>query len=158
MIHVSESIFRELDFLLISLLCGCFMVLVYDALRVFRRIVKHGTVWLAIEDMVYWISCALLIFAMLYQTNDGLIRGFAIGGIIIGMLLYNQLISPWAVRGLVWLIQKILRMISLPFRFAQKHLKKPAAACRLKILRFLRKVRKILKKIKKTVKIGLCKL
>lgn len=158
MIQVSESIYREADFFLISMLSGCFMILVYDVLRVFRRLMKHGIFWVAIEDMIYWISCAILIFAMLYQKNDGLIRGFAIGGIVIGMLFYNHFISPWAIKGIVWILKKIIGILSYPLRLMRKSVQKPLCFCKHKILRLLRKARKLLKKIGKAVKIGLCKL
>lgn len=158
MIQVSESIYREANFFLISILSGCFMILVYDILRVFRRLIKHGMIWIAIEDMFYWISCALLVFAMLYQKNNGLIRWFAIGGIAIGMLLYNHFVSSWAVRGIVWILKKVIYILTFPFQFVKKSVQKPIGYCRRKILKILRKARKLLKKIGKTVRIGLCKL
>lgn len=158
MIQVSEGIYREANFFLISILSGCFMILVYDVLRVFRRLVKHGMIWIAFEDMLYWIGCALLVFAMLYQKNNGLIRWFAIGGIAIGMLLYNHFISSWAVRGIVWILRKIIHMLTYPLRLAKKSVQKPLGFCKHKILKLLRKARKLLKKIGKTVKMGLCKL
>ena len=96
MIEVSGNILREADFMAVSMLSGCVLVFIYDVLRIFRKLVTHGTIALAIEDMLYWTFCALFIFAMLYRKNDGLIRGFAIGGIVTGMLVYNYLISSWA--------------------------------------------------------------
>ncbi len=158
MIDVSQSILGEADFFLVSVCSGCLMVLVYDVLRVFRRLVRHGVIWTAVEDIIYWIACAVMIFAMLYQRNDGLIRGFAIGGIIIGMLIYNHFISPWAIRGIVWVLKKLIRIVSFPFRFIGKQVKKPLHYCHHKILRFMRKVRKLLKKIYKAVRMGLCKM
>jgi spore cortex biosynthesis protein YabQ len=134
------------------------MILVYDVLRVFRRLIKHGIFWVAVEDMIYLMSCALLVFAMLYQKNDGLIRWFAIAGIAIGMLLYNHFISSWAVRGIVWILKKIINLLTYPLRLAKKGVQKPLGFCKNKILRLFRKARKLLKKIGKAVKIGLCKL
>ncbi len=150
MMSVSESILTEADFFAISILSGCFMVFVYDALRVFRRLIRHGVVWVAIEDILYWVSCALLIFAMLYQKNDGLIRGFAIAGIVVGMLVYNHFISPRVVKGIVFLVQWLIKIFTFPIRFLVGKLKKPVG-------RLHKKAKKLLKKTYKIVKMGLCK-
>lgn len=56
--------------------------------RIFRRIVPHGAIWIGVEDFCYWLLCTAAVFLMLYQENDGMIRGFAIGGVIFGMILY----------------------------------------------------------------------
>ena len=70
MMTVSENIFHELDFFAVSFVLGILLVLVYDCLRIFRRLVRHGTVWISLEDLGYWVFTAFVIFAMLYQKND----------------------------------------------------------------------------------------
>lgn len=157
MISVSESILQEVDFFAVSILSGCLLVFLYDVLRVLRRLLPHGTFLIAVEDIFYWLSCAFFIFAMLYQKNDGLIRGFAIGAIVLGMLIYNHFISPRVIKGVVWLVQKMIRIVSFPIRLAKKVLKKPAAFCRRKTGRLWKKVKKLLKKIYKAGRMILCK-
>lgn len=157
MMEISESIFQEADFFAVSVMSGCFMVFLYDILRVFRKLVKHGAVFTALEDVIYWILAALFIFAMLYRKNDGLIRGFAIGGILIGMLFYNHFISPRTVKAVVWLVQKMIYIFSFPFRMMKRVLRRPAAFCRRKGVRVRKKIKKLLKKIYKAGKIMLYK-
>ena len=86
--RVSEGIFTEAVFLGISVLVGMGLFLLYDIFRIFRRIVPHGAIWIGVEDFCYWLLCTAAVFLMLYQENDGMIRGFAIGGVIFGMILY----------------------------------------------------------------------
>ena len=117
MMTVSENIFHELDFFAVSFLLGIVLVLVYDCLRIFRRLLRHSPAWIALEDLCYWIVTAFVIFAMLYQKNDGLIRGFSIGGIVLGMFLYNQFISCYTVRYIARFLKKIIRMIHKAWRF-----------------------------------------
>ncbi len=157
MMSVSESIFQEADFFAVSILSGCLMVFLYDMLRVFRRLMKHGTVWIALEDIIYWFISAFLIFAMLYRKNDGLIRGFAIGGILTGMLFYNHFVSPRVVKGVVWIVKKLIWLFSFPLRLLRKILRRPAAFLGRKGMRGAKKVKKLLKKIHKAVKIILYK-
>lgn len=157
MMSVSGSILQEADFFGVSLLCGCLMVLLYDVLRVFRRLVAHGTVWIAVEDICYWLLCVVFIFAMLYQKNDGLIRGFAIGGIGIGMLFYNHFISPWSIKGIVWLTKKVIALLLFPLRLLNRLTKRPRAFVKRKSLRLLKRGKKLLKKVYKAVRMVISK-
>ena len=96
--HMSESILKEADILLKALATGAVLILVYDFLRIIRRLVPHGTIWIAIEDILFWVGSAVAVFAMLYQENDGYLRGFSIGGVVLGMILYSVTLSPLVVR------------------------------------------------------------
>lgn len=164
MITVSESIFHELDFFAVSFLLGIVLVLAYDCLRIFRRLVRHGNVWISIEDLCYWIVTAFVIFAMLYQKNDGLIRGFSIGGIVIGMLLYNQLISRYTVKYIVLflekiihLVQKVCRFVFTPVRLAAGAVSAQGKAAADKGRKVQKFFKKRLKKMRNEIKIGLSK-
>ena len=143
---VSETIAGEGSLLLASFLFGIVLMLLYDIFRIFRHIVKHGAVLMAVEDAFYWILCAIGIFAMLYQENDGLLRWFVLGGVAIGMLLENALISPWVIRIFVKVIETWLGVFQRAFGIFAKPGKK---ACSFG--------KKELKKIRKAIKIGLSK-
>lgn len=90
---INADILKELEFLLHSFVLGVFIMIAYDVLRIFRRLCKHSFVVIAIEDLLYWMACAVCIFLMLYQENSGSIRWFAVAGVSAGMLLYNGTIS-----------------------------------------------------------------
>ena len=151
MMAVSAAISEQAASLGVSILIGGALFLLYDIFRIFRRVVPHGNFWIGVEDFFYWLCCTAVVFVMLYRENDGMVRGFSIGGIMIGMLLYYFLLSRFVIRinvmvfGTVFgLLGKIFGTILLPFR---KHGKK--------IIHFFRKR---LKKVCRAVKIGLCKL
>lgn len=88
---MSGQILVELQFFARAFLCGILLTLLYDLIRIFRSLVRHGPAALAVEDLLYWLACGLLIFRMLYEENSGAIRGFAIAAVILGMLLCLQL-------------------------------------------------------------------
>ena len=157
MIEVSGNILREADFMAVSLLSGCVMVFLYDVLRIFRKLVTHGTIALAIEDMLYWTFSALFVFAMLYRKNDGLIRGFAIGGIVAGMFLYNYLISSWATVIVARLLKKLIRLVLYPLHLLAEWTKKPVRFMHHQTARLWKKGAKLLKNVYKEVKIGVKK-
>ena len=148
--EVSTEIIKEADVLFLSLIMGMILLLVYDLIRIFRRLIPHGTLWVGMEDMLFWIASALVLFAMLYRENSGYIRGFAIGGVLVGMLIYNVLLSRLVVKASVFVLKKIWFLVSRPFAWTARLFCKPIG----KVVRFMKKQ---LKKVWRTVKIGLCK-
>lgn len=148
---VSETISQQAVFLGISILLGALLFFLYDILRIFRRIVPHGNIWIGVEDFIYWIVCTAAVFVMLYQENDGMVRGFAIGGIVLGMAVYYVLLSRFVIRINVLVLKTVLGFLGKIFGF----LFRPLWKVWKKVWGFFRKQ---LKKILRAVKMGLCKL
>lgn len=148
---VSEAIGHETVLLGISVLVGAGLFLLYDILRIFRRIRPHGSVWIGVEDFWYWMICTGVVFVMLYRENDGMARGFAIGGVVLGMALYYFLLSRFVIR-----INVVIWKTVLGF------LKKTGSVLFGPLIRILKKAgrffRKELKKFLRAVKMSLCKL
>lgn len=156
--EVSAEILKEADVLLAAFLMGALLLLAYDMLRIIRRLVPHKIWLVGMEDIIFWIGSGIALFAMLYQENSGYIRGFVIGGVLLGMLLYNLVLSTWVVTGSVFLLKKILFVLSRPLVWTARLLKKPVGFVGRKTKKFLRFYKKELKKLWKTVKMGICKL
>lgn len=148
---VSEAIGHEALVLGISILVGAALFLLYDFLRILRRIIPHGSLWIGMEDIIYWLIYTGVVFVMLYRENDGMVRGFAIGGLAFGMLLYFGLLSRFVVRINVMIFGTVVRSVAgiLGFFF------KPVGRIMKKATHFWIKE---LKKIARAVKISLCKL
>lgn len=130
--EISAAIIKEADVLEASVLMGAVLLAVYDQLRIFRRLVPHGLVWIGIEDMLFWLVGAAAIFLMLYQENSGYIRGFAIGGVMVGMAVYNLLLSRHIVRMSVIILRKLLSIFGKPFAWTARLVGRPVK----KVLRF----------------------
>lgn len=154
---ISTEIIKEADVLVISLIMGMILLMVYDLIRIFRRLVPHGTLWVGIEDVLFWIAGAMALFAMLYQENSGYIRGFVIGGVLVGMLLYNLLLSRLVVKISVLILKKIIFVVSRPFVWTARLLRRPLGFFGKMGKKAVRFLKNRLKKIWRTVKIGLCK-
>lgn len=115
---MSSRIIGELDFFVKAFVWGIWITLVYDGLRLFRHLVHHGTVWIAAEDFIYWVVYGLLLFRMVYLENDGMIRGFALLAVFLGMILYLQL------RKLLNHLRKKLQIVLKSFIIKSNHHKK----------------------------------
>lgn len=136
---MSQNIINEIYFFGCCVLTGVAVISMYDVLRIFRRVVKHGVFAVGIEDFIYWVGSSFFVFHIIYIRNDGIIRGFAILAIILGMLIYNVTISHVLVKYISMIINKIIRIVTAPIKWIVK------------------KCSKILKKCYKTVKIMLTK-
>lgn len=84
----------------LSLATGAWLMMAYDTLRVFRLLIRHGPVWMGIEDFLYWMYAGVVTFMLLYEQNDGALRAYVILGVLAGMILYDRLISRFFFKGL----------------------------------------------------------
>ncbi len=156
--NVSETILKEADILLKAFATGVILMLVYDLLRIVRKLLPHGIFLISLEDFLFWTASAVVIFAMLFRENDGYLRAFSIGGVVLGMAVYALTVSRFVVKGAVFLLEKLIYLLFRPIVCMIRLLRRPAGAVRRRIRKILRFSKKRLKKIWKAVKISLCKL
>lgn len=156
---MGSGILDELSFLLHSFLLGIGMIIFYDIFRILRRLIPHKTIFVSIEDMIYWMVCAVLIFLMLYRENDGIIRWFAIAGMTGGMFLYNGTISSYVTNGITWVLKKVIkalswviRLVSKPFSFLYGKCNKIGGNTWGKVTKHFVRRKKGLKKMCRTLK------
>lgn len=136
---MSPGISKELQFFGLAVLRGGLILILYDLIRIIRRIVPHGVLAIAVEDVLYWAGTALLIFQLLYRENDGAVRGYALFAIAAGMFLYHQTVSNRIVEytsGILnwflgfflkpvrFLYRKVVQVLKVAVRFYKKKLKK----------------------------------
>lgn len=90
---MSSAILYEARLLLISILAGAGLMALYDGLRIFRLLVRHGWLLIGAEDLCYWVFSGFTTFYLLYRENDGALRMYVIGGILLSMVLYDRIFS-----------------------------------------------------------------
>ncbi len=98
----------ESQFLFYALIMGIFITFVYDILRIFRRVIPHNNFWISVEDLFFWIYCTAEVFLLMYHQGNGTLRWFAVLGAFIGMGSYKKLISPFFVKYITMLLNKLL--------------------------------------------------
>lgn len=154
---MSGTIAKEAGFWLYAVALGIQLLLLYDLIRIFRRILPHRTAAIGFEDFCYWMAAGVMIFHMLYKFNYGVIRWFAVFGMLAGMLLYHLTVSRLIVKyGTKWL-QALLRLIARPFGFLQKKIRIILTFLNKKQKNFTEFLKKKLKLEKKEGKIGIRK-
>lgn len=150
---MSEMINLEVKFFVVSLAWGLVLLVIYDILRILRRLLKHSVWIVSIEDLVFWIVSGILIFKMMYEQNNGIIRGFSIMAMGMGMIVYYYLISDFFVEIMVWLIHLILG----PFLWVYHTVRWIIHLFLMKVKKVVNFLLKRLKKLFRTVKIGVKK-
>lgn len=85
-----EEIINQLRFFLLSVLTGIVLMLGFDVVGFLRLPIRKRKILLFLLDYIYWVVGSFFVFVMIYQMNDGQIRGFALWGIGFGILLYEQ--------------------------------------------------------------------
>ena len=116
---------------LASVEIGVLMGVLFDLIRIFRKIVKHPNFLVQIEDMLYWIVCALLGFYRLYICNYAEIRPYICIGIILGAVFYFltfsvifMKIATAVINYVKALVNKLIRLIIVPIKAFIKLLKR----------------------------------
>ncbi|MBO5088909.1 MAG: spore cortex biosynthesis protein YabQ [Lachnospiraceae bacterium] len=101
---MAELIYDEIQLFLICLMLGAALALVYDGIRIFRLLIPHQDWVVDVEDLVYWVFTAWMVFRTLFYYNQGMLRGYAFLGMFLGMLVYMLTVS----RLLLFIVRKLL--------------------------------------------------
>lgn len=120
---VSNAVIHQSTLFIQSAVWGFCLAAAYDVLRILRRGIRHKKAAAAAEDILYWLVAAGVIYALLYQYDDGAIRSYTIFGMMGGMAIYSFAVSPWLVsvlgRGLKKIVNsfnRLLKKCMKPFR------------------------------------------
>ena len=116
-----------------AILAGVVAAFLYDILRIKRRAIKTGVIFVSLEDLLYWLIAAVLLFVTVYNSNNGQMRAFIFIGNVIGVILYETLLSNIVIKSsitIINIIKIILRfiwkVISYPFKLLYKMISIPA--------------------------------
>lgn len=114
----AAGVLKELQFFGLALLRGVLILVLYDLLRIFRRVFPHGIVLVSAEDLGYWAVTALLVFQLIYQQNDGAVRGYALLAVMMGMAAYHWSVSDWIVEQSSAILKAVVGSAEKPIRAA----------------------------------------
>ncbi len=89
--QVDANIMEEIKIFLQAIGLGGIMSIVYDVIRLTRRILPRGLVWISIEDVCFWLFFGLLFWNMTYCYMDGELRFYVILSILLGVVIYYSI-------------------------------------------------------------------
>ena len=143
----SSMLCNQTIIFLYSVLGGALIGLVYDIFRVKRRLIKTGDVSTHIEDFLFWLIVAIIMFLTLFYSNEGEFRIYTLMGNIIGLVLYVCTVSNFVINSTIKIIRIIcitmmhlFRIVIYPIKIIYKTIKIPI----IFIIKYFKKMFKFL--------------
>ena len=137
---MSEFIREEVSIFIEAAWQGMLIAVCYDVLRVLRRVIKHKDMIVNLEDYIFWVIVGIAVFSMIFQNNDGVVRGYIFLALLTGAYTYHKSVSSFLVR----YISKILNVVITLL------LKKPLKWTKIIMKRVFRLLTKPFKALDKT--------
>jgi len=150
---ISEAVRYQSTLFGMAVIWGIGIVWLYDVLRILRRIVKHTKFFVYVEDIIFWIAEAFIIYHLMYTNDNGAIRIYTMFGICIGIFLYSLLLSRFFVKIISKILTSIINFILKPIRFIKRIFESLFRRFYTKLKKIIKYFVKRLKKIRKTGRI-----
>lgn len=83
----------QIDIVVYSILAGILIGILFDFYKIIRGI-KIPKIVMAIEDILFWILAALVVFVFLLLNNYAFLGPYVYAFMIVTLLLYIKFISP----------------------------------------------------------------
>lgn len=99
---------------------GAFLILIYDSLRIFRRVCHCSKYMVGLQDLLYWLFAAMYLFIGMYRENSGLVRGYLLAGLLCGCAAWYYSFSRGFVKLGSLFLEKLTDVIRMPFRTLKK--------------------------------------
>jgi hypothetical protein len=79
---------------------GAFFLFLYEGVCALRVVVPHRKILISMEDIFFWLVCALILFAFIFRENSGIFRIFLPGGVMFGagcmwMAAHEKIFRLW---------------------------------------------------------------
>lgn len=116
---------------------GVLVAFLYDLFRLKRRIIKTKSIVVHIEDAIYWVCAAIIIFLSSYILSSGETRIYFYAGTVIGGVFYRGVFS----KPVLWLLSIIIRIIVWPISEILKFLRPIFLTIMIRIRRLVGKMR-----------------
>ncbi|MBQ1936016.1 MAG: spore cortex biosynthesis protein YabQ [Clostridia bacterium] len=138
---------NELRLFFICLLCGGSLGLLFDLFRIPRRLYQVGYGWTFFQDILYFLTAGGLTVYTLFHANAGVLRGFELFALLLGVFLYlfclSRLLLPLLIKVaslLIWLVKKILFFTLFPLHICAKPVIIISVSLRQLLRRFRRRM------------------
>lgn len=129
----------DLTYFYWSCAAGIALAVLYDILRIKRRLIHTSDFFVNIEDLICLVVFGVVIIYTAYEKNNGNLRLYGIGVTAAVFAVYRLVIGNAAVRfftflilSIIKLVKKLLLFLSAPFRFAYFKAVKPVFAAAAK--------------------------
>lgn len=107
---------------------GLGLGVLFDGFRVFAGQLRVPKWTQPFTDLLYWILATVLVFRVLYWSNQGQVRFFVFIGLIIGILLYFTALSGRVVAFMLFCIRMVKALVRFLIKTVQTVVIRPIIA------------------------------
>ena len=107
----------QIDILVYSILSGILVGILFDLYNIIRGF-KIPKIIIIIEDLLFWILAAIIVFTFLLYTNYAFLVPYVYIFMVLTVILYLKFISPTVFRIEKYIISKIAKFIRITFKNA----------------------------------------
>lgn len=122
-----DDISSQLNVFLYSVGFGFILGFIYDIFRIIRILVIKNNKAIPIQDIAYFLLCAVLTFVFLLVVNNGRFRFNILVALVLGFAVYYLTLGRFVLNWVVFTARKIhivifsiSRLITVPYRFVLK--------------------------------------
>ena len=102
----------QLNILIYSILSGVLVGILFDLYNIIRGI-KIPKIIIVVEDILFWILTAVIVFTFLLYNNYAFLGPYVYIFMIITIILYLKLISPKIIEVEMYIISKLSYFIRI---------------------------------------------
>ncbi len=105
----------QFDIVIYSLLAGLLTGVLFDAYRIIRGSnISKIVIW--IEDLLFWMLCAVIIFTFLLYVNYAFLGFYVYLFIFLSLILYFKLVSNTVIKIEIIIKTETLKVIRIIFK------------------------------------------
>lgn len=116
---------RQTYIFFLACLSGILAGFIFDIFRVKRKLVRTPDFIVKIEDILYWIIIAIVLFCLMYYSNECELRSYILLGLVLGVIVYICLFSKYIVMIMFGIFRMIAKLIVFPINIIIKILHVP---------------------------------
>ena len=102
---MNQIVCSQSELFLVSVQIGVVIGIIFDAIRILRKSIKHPNFIVQIEDMIFWVLSGFTGFYMLYNCNYAEIRPYILLGILMGVVFYFLTFSMLITKVMIRIIE-----------------------------------------------------
>lgn len=108
---MAQEIYIQAGNILEGMWYGIWIAAAYDVLRILRRVIRFGTIQVNLQDFLFWVAVGLVLFSMMFQCTDGVVRFYLFLSVFTGAWLYHKSVSAFLVKYLSKIINKLFTIL-----------------------------------------------
>ncbi|WP_234117049.1 spore cortex biosynthesis protein YabQ [Clostridium hydrogenum] len=107
------TIYNQFVFLIFNFIAGILAASLFDVYRVIRRFGNNNKILTVIQDILFLILSAIIIFTFLLYTNEAYLNGYVYIFMLIGVFFYMKLLSKIYIKFVSFIFNRLLKTLRI---------------------------------------------